>query len=202
MSVWAIRLANLTSGSEVGPHWASWGRVLRPAPSGWAWTGRSARTSADTEAETQTHKSRWSVSTGDKPHIVCFSCVLHHVACFLFEHNQCGVFPEYEALTKPCLIFLVGSEAHRLLHLSGGVLSFSLEVDGWSVFHDPLHRHLNELVEGVQLLADQTLFIKVGAKRQQRAITTKKAACNLARQTNVATTVSNIQFFSRRFDTE
>lgn len=56
-----------------------------------------------------------------------------------------------------------GSEAHRLLHLSRGVLSFSLEVNGRSVLHDPLHRHLDELVEGVELLADQTLLIKVGA---------------------------------------
>lgn len=47
-----------TSGSGAGPRWASWGTERRPAPSGSAWTGRSARTSAGSAAETRAVMSR------------------------------------------------------------------------------------------------------------------------------------------------
>lgn len=39
-----------TWGFAVGLRWASWEMVLHPSPSGWVWTGRSARTSVDNEA--------------------------------------------------------------------------------------------------------------------------------------------------------
>ena len=52
---------------------------------------------------------------------------------------------------------------HRRFHLSRRVLGLSLEVNGGGVLHDPLHGHLDELIEGVELLANQPLLVEVGA---------------------------------------
>lgn len=56
---------------------------------------------------------------------------------------------------------------YGLLHFSRGVLGFGLQVDGRRVFHDPLDRHLDELVEGIQLLPHQPLLVKIGAGDQE-----------------------------------
>ena len=50
---------------------------------------------------------------------------------------------------------------HRIFDSSTGVLRLSLQVNLWSVLNDPLDRHLNKLIEGVELLSDKSLLIKV-----------------------------------------
>lgn len=50
---WRREQVRPTLGFVVGLRWASWEMALRLSPSGWAWTGRSAQTSAGNEAETE-----------------------------------------------------------------------------------------------------------------------------------------------------
>ena len=62
------------------------------------------------------------------------------------------------------MMIIISYGSHRILHLPRGVLGLSLQVDGGGVLHDPLDGHLDELVEGVQLLSHQTLLVKVRAR--------------------------------------
>jgi len=53
-------------------------------------------------------------------------------------------------------------ESRRGFHLAGCVLCLRLKLDGRGILHDALHRHLNELIETVQLLPHQALLVEVG----------------------------------------
>ena len=44
-------------------------------------------------------------------------------------------------------IIIISCGSHRILHLPGGVLCLSLQVDGRGVLHDPLDGHLDELIK-------------------------------------------------------
>lgn len=50
---------------------------------------------------------------------------------------------------------------HRVLDFSGCVLSFCLKLDGRRLCDDALHRHLDEFIETVELLADETLVVEI-----------------------------------------
>lgn len=50
---------------------------------------------------------------------------------------------------------------YRSLGCATCVLRFSLQVDLRRIFDNALHRHLDELVERVQLLTNQTLLVEI-----------------------------------------
>lgn len=47
------------------------------------------------------------------------------------------------------------------LNFTRSVLRLGLQFDLWRIFHNSLYRHLNKLIETVQLLSDQTFFIEI-----------------------------------------
>lgn len=51
--------------------------------------------------------------------------------------------------------------AYRCLDFTGRMLSLGLQIDGRRILDDALHRHLNELIETVQLLTHQALLVEV-----------------------------------------
>lgn len=59
-----------------------------------------------------------------------------------------------------CILYIM-LETHSIFDFSSGVLGFRLEIYLWGILHNTLHRHLDELVERVQLLSHQTLFIEI-----------------------------------------
>lgn len=52
-------------------------------------------------------------------------------------------------------------DTHGILDFSGCVLSLGLKFDGRRLRDDALHRHLNKLIETVELLPDQALVVEI-----------------------------------------
>ena len=59
---------------------------------------------------------------------------------------------------------------HRPLELVARVLPLALDLDGRAVGDNLLHGHAGELVEGVELLPHQALFVKVGVDDLPRGV--------------------------------